>query len=272
MPGIARNRLTLTLRPNDAQAASSHVAFSADIVRETPAQLSEVVRAHRNELASVRGSLRVDVRLTDEGRAEAFARAAAETAARNSATVQQIRARAENAMAVLDNAIAAAQPERIPGPEGLLGRQAWWGRAEKMMDAGLRLPTIIDEATNPEMLHAIMDEYQTWARINFKNLTPEQNAENIELYGLRIDRRFAELAGETRIGADARLALAAQPDAIALPMKLDWATAATGSTDPAHASDLHSVMGAHLAKSQVQAALQVVQEGQLRPHRRHYTV
>lgn len=261
--------MTMTMGPNDQQTASSYVVSSVDVVQRTPGLLRDVIREHRNALASLHGELKLDVRLSAQGRQQLFAEAAADIAARSSTLVQEIRARAENAITVLKDAIAAALVDPVEGAEGILGRQAQWARAKEMMAADISLRTIIDEAKDPEMLNAIFDEYPTWARINFKNSTTDQAEDALELYALRIERRFAELAGNTRIGANARVAIAARPDVIVLPMMLDTAARSAASTDPAQAVDLHAALGANLLKAKAKAALHVVQEGELRPDRRH---
>lgn len=77
----------------------------------------------------------------------------------------------------------------VPGVEGLLGRQAIWARYKPLLDSGvLRLPELIVETDDTEVLYAIQEEASTWARAQ------GANAATLDLLEQMVDLRMAQVA------------------------------------------------------------------------------
>ncbi|SEC95336.1 hypothetical protein SAMN04489727_5736 [Amycolatopsis tolypomycina] len=168
-----------------------------ETLRQAPTQLQDILNQHREALAAVHNAPD-DPHLTDDGKQ-----------ARNTAQIQQIQARSSQAVADLEDATGSAYgalqqrsldalPEPTPGVEGMLARQAAWSRVQTLLSSGMTPQQVIDEADDPDTLHALAEELPTVLRA--KGLHPDDARAVLDT----IDDRLAEVTGED--AASARLA------------------------------------------------------------------
>jgi hypothetical protein len=169
-----------------------------ETLRQAPARLQDILTEHRQALADVHNATDADSHLTDEGKA-----------ARKSAQVQQIQRRSSQAVAALEDETGSAYgalqqrsvnalPEPTDGVEGMLARQAAWSRVQTLFNAGMTPQQVIDEADDPDTLHALAEELPTVLRA--KGLHPDDARAVLD----SVDDRLAEVTGED--AASARLA------------------------------------------------------------------
>ncbi|WP_103342604.1 hypothetical protein [Amycolatopsis sp. CA-126428] len=180
--------------PTDSAPTDQHL----ETLRQAPGRLQAVLVEHRNALQDVRRQVQGDPELTPEGRTAAATR-----------RIEPIRQRTAQAVAAIDDEVGSAYgalqqrslnalPEPTPGVEGMLARQATWSRAQTLLNAGMREQQLIDEADDPETLHALAEELPTVLRA--KGLHPDDARAILDT----IDDRLAEVTGED--AANARLA------------------------------------------------------------------
>ncbi|WIX99324.1 hypothetical protein QRX60_35485 [Amycolatopsis mongoliensis] len=169
-----------------------------ETLRQAPARLQDILTEHRQALADIHNATNADTHLTDEGKA-----------ARKSAQVEQIQRRSSQAVAALDDETGSAYgalqqrsanalPEPTPGVQGMLARQAAWSRVQTLLNAGMPQQQVIDEADDPETLHALAEELPTVLRA--QGLHPDDARAVLDT----VDDRLAEVTGED--AANARLA------------------------------------------------------------------
>lgn len=248
-----------TQRPALTQGSPAAVRAAQTIIG-APFLLRQIRLQHRNDLLNIRHTTRTDPYLTEEGRRAQYADQAAAVCRRNQLAVAAVRDDAEAAIRTLNEAVRRAAGTPATGVEAMLARQANWARARQLVNAGVRLRSVIAEATQPEMLHAIADELPTYLR----TLSPRSGdgvPVELERWQVRLDRRFADLAGAA--GADARVAIDVRPDVIALPPLLDHAQAVVESPDESFHGGLRAAFASQLARTA--AANDARNEGGLQP-------
>lgn len=243
MPKPARRQLP---------APDGYVTDAIATLRAAPKQIRAALLAHRDRLDATRRIVDQDVTLSDEGRRQRFAAEAKRSATTATAAVDQIIAQAQDAADTLTRVIDRAKPDRVGGVEGMLGRQAAWARVRELLAAGLTMRQIIDEATDPETLHAIADELPTWLRIQTRDA--DNAATALDTYRLRLDRRFAEIAPDQE-AANALAALAARHDLVTWPMVAEQARRGAAETNPGRVTmDLGTALAIRLAHAQAAGA------------------
>lgn len=231
-------------RPALTQGSPAAVSAAQTII-EAPFRLRQIREQHRNDLLNIRYTVRTDPNLSDEGRHAVYAERAAAIVRRDQAAVADVRSDVESAIRVLDGAVGRARGNPAAGVEGMLARQAQWARARELVNAGVPLRSVIAEATQPEMLHAIQEELPTYLRA----LNPRSGdglPAELERWQVHLDRRFVELSGPS--GADGRVAIEARPDVIALPPMLDHTRDVANSPDENFHGGLRAAIDSSLAR------------------------
>lgn len=188
-------------RTNPA-AAQERATSDLQTLREAPAQLQAIRNQHeaaltegRNALTDAHKAIDADPGLTEVGRAKnkaaLHASLQSNVAGRTQSAIDALRQKVEGAHSSLMAQADRTRPQPKPGVEGMLGRQAVWARAERLLDAGMAPHKLIAETTDPEILHALADELPTYLRA-----TTGADQAKAQSIGLLIADRMGAIAGD----------------------------------------------------------------------------
>jgi len=180
--------------PTESAPTDQHL----ETLRQAPGRLHALLVEHRNALQDVQRQAQGDPELSPEGRTASITRGIPPIRQRTAQAVAAIDDEVGSAYGALQQRSDEALPAPKPGVEGMLARQAAWSRAQTLLNAGMTPQQLIDEADDPETLHALAEELPTVLRA--KGLHPDDARAVLDT----IDDRLAEVTGED--AANARLA------------------------------------------------------------------
>ncbi|MFI0134746.1 hypothetical protein [Streptomyces luteogriseus] len=170
--------------------ANSAITRALETLNGAAAELRDLQARHQNAVAEARLNISKDRNLTEEGRANRLRETTAALGEQNLAALKALRARIEAAQNAITNVVESAWPKPAAGVEGMLGRQAAWARSRSLLEGGIAVADVIQEATDTETLYALRDELPTWVRAR------GGNSEVMEQVRARIDQRIARLASD----------------------------------------------------------------------------
>lgn len=236
--------------PSDTAPTDQHL----DTLRQAPAQLRQTMIEHRNALTEARRQAEADPNLTREGKQARAAQLAQPIQQRTTAAVDHLHQSARNAYDTLQQRSTAALPQPADGVEGMLARQAAWSRAQTLLNAGMSPQQVIDEAADPETLHALTEELPTQLRA--QGLHPDNAGQVVDA----VHDRLAEITGNT--AANARLAAREADVHMAgleplLTAARGEAAGQPGSNGMHGANGLSAAIAAQQARARIAAGLQL---------------
>lgn len=185
-PGIAA-----ALRRHRTQEARPSTAGHPDVatLRAAPQQIIDVRNRYRDERAAASQAVALDARLSPQGITDRTVAAVAAVTDRFRGQLETIWARAARAAEVARIDEADARPEPDDTLEGIALRAVKRGDAERLHAAGISTPTQINEATDTEVVFALIEMIPVVLRI------AGADSRTIAVHLAHAERRLHELGG-----------------------------------------------------------------------------
>lgn len=178
---------------------SATVTDALEQLTNAGARLRELRQQHWDAVQRIRREVSANTNLSAEGKQAALRERTTAAGQSAYADLRGLREQIERAEQSIVDTVERQWPKPMPGVEGLLSRQAAWARSRSLLEAGMKVSTVISETTDVETLLSLRDELPTWVRAR------GANPATIDRVLQRIDAQMAKVAsGTTEVDLMAR--------------------------------------------------------------------